>query len=77
MAAGQRLPEEFQCVIAGLSIETWQGLWYSCHAFGMGGPQRLEWPDGRCLIEQPAIVVRMFELFADRFAKEAVKDRGK
>ena len=37
-----------------------------CHeATGLGSARRIEWPDGRALVYQPAIVVAMFALVTE------------
>jgi len=57
--------------IAGLNCSTWIELWNGCHTSGFAGPMRLCWPDGKSLIEQPAITVRMFEMITDQSVKAA------
>lgn len=56
--------------VEGLVIESWVALWLRSHAVHEGGTTLLAWPDGRSLIEQPAIVVSMFALIEDEVRKE-------
>lgn len=38
-------------------------MWFASHSpTGMGGYVRTAWPDGRSLLEQPAIVVEVFSI---------------
>jgi hypothetical protein len=53
----------------GLTIRQWIELWTQTHEQG----RRTEWPDGGCLLEQPAIAVTMLELVGD--ALEEAKAR--
>ena len=46
----------------GFSIEAWLRLWNACHEAGASGPRMVAWPDGKSLMEQPAIVVDVFDL---------------
>lgn len=44
-------------------------LWQQCHTAGFSGAQRLCWPDGKSLLEQPAIVVTLFSLITEEVHK--------
>jgi len=56
----------------GLGLDTWLALWQMCHeGTGLGIARRVEWPDGRALIYQPAIVVEMFVLISDEVNQHA------
>lgn len=46
-------------------------LWQDCHTSGFGGPVRIAWPDGRSLLEQPAITVKVFEMISDQSTRSA------
>jgi hypothetical protein len=48
-------------------------------SYVMGSPLRMAWPDGRPLLEQPAIVVSVFSVIAEEIAKEqkAESERAK
>jgi hypothetical protein len=39
--------------------------------------RRMEWPDGSCLMDQPAIAVRMLDIVGDELLKEARASSGK
>lgn len=56
--------------IVGLSERAWLELWFGCHTAGFGGASRLAWPDGKSLIEQPAITVKVFEMISDQMQKK-------
>jgi hypothetical protein len=36
---------------------------------GFGGPVRIAWPDGKSLLEQPAITVSVFDMITDQQLK--------
>ena len=61
----------------GLTVGRWLRLWSHIHQPTGFGWMRTEWPDGGCLIEQPAIAVEMLELVGDEFMKEAQVRSGK
>lgn len=48
--------------MGGYSTVAWVAMWDASH-----GPDgaRLAWPDGQCLLVQPAIVVRVFALVTE------------
>lgn len=56
----------------GLTMRQWIDLWIYTHDKG----QRTEWPDGGCLLEQPAIAVAMLDLVGDAL-REAAEQAGK
>jgi len=60
----------------GLSIEQWVRLYAQIHQPTGFGWARTEWPDGGCLMDQPAIAVEMFDLIDDEFTKEAQAKSG-
>lgn len=35
----------------------------------MGGPHRICWPDGRSLLEQPALALAVFDMITDQKMK--------
>jgi len=35
---------------------------------------RLAWPDGKSLVEQPAITVKVFEMISDQMTKSAKQE---
>jgi hypothetical protein len=51
----------------GLTISQWMQLWQYTHENGV----RTEWPDGGCLMDQPAIAVHMLDLVGDALTREA------
>lgn len=57
----------------GLSISQWMELWSYTHE----GGRRTEWPDGRSLMEQPSIAVKMLDLVGEQILKEAQAAAGK
>ena len=57
----------------GLSIPQWLQIWSQIHQPTGFGWMRTEWPDGRCLLEQPAIAVKMLELVGNEFMKEEAR----
>lgn len=49
--------------VAGFTEKAWISMWFASHApTGMGGYARVAWPDGGCLLAQPAIVVEVFSV---------------
>jgi hypothetical protein len=56
-------------------VSGWIELWTWCHAPGFAGPVRTAWPDGRSLLEQPAVVVRVFDLITEITAEVARTDK--
>lgn len=54
-------------------MEAWLRLWQQCHSWVMGSPVRQGWPDGGSTLEQPAIVVNMFERITLAQVKEAAR----
>lgn len=55
----------------GISVRQWLDLWMRIHQPVGFGWMRTEWPDGRCLLDQPAIAVAMLDLVGEQFVKEA------
>jgi hypothetical protein len=53
----------------------WLEIWSGCHTSGFAGPMRLAWPDGKSLIEQPAIAVKVFDMVGDQVSKSAAQGR--
>lgn len=54
----------------GLSVFEWVTMWRATHrAMGMGGFERIEWPDGRSYVEQPAMTVAMMNLIQEEVGK--------
>lgn len=58
------------CEVDGRPVSDWLGLWAHCHANIWGSLVRLAWPDGRSLLEQPALLVAMFDLIREEAVKE-------
>jgi hypothetical protein len=56
----------------GLTVRQWMELWMYTHDRG----RRTEWPDGRSLLEQPAIGVHMLDLVGEEMLKEAQAKTG-
>jgi hypothetical protein len=54
----------------GLSIVDWCRLWKMCHAVTGNGIWLIQWPDGRSLLEQPSLLLEMFEIIEDQFTAE-------
>lgn len=73
---GKPLPTQWRIGIAGLTEKSWLLLWRECHTGGMGGPMRLCWPDGKSLLEQPAIVVNVFAMISDQASKASEARAG-
>jgi hypothetical protein len=65
------IPDSWRVVVGGFSCLTWISLWRHCHNKGFVGPELREWPDGKSLMEQPKITVRMFELITEQQNLEA------
>ena len=59
----------------GVSVEVWTRLWNACHEPGFSGLRFVAWPDGKALLEQPAIVVEMFDVLTQ--AAELARERRK
>lgn len=57
-------------VIGDLATTQWVALWQQCHGFVQGSPVRVAFPDGRPLNSQPALLVNMFTLIHEEWAKE-------
>lgn len=53
-------------------MRQWMELWIYTHDRG----RRTEWPDGRSLLDQPAIAVSMLDLVGDELTKEAQARAG-
>jgi hypothetical protein len=51
----------------GLTVAQWIQLWQNTHDAG----RRTEWPDGGCLLDQPAIAVVMLNLVGEELLREA------
>jgi len=77
VVAGYVTAKEWEVVEGGMEMAAWKRLWNSCHAWVMGCPVRIAWPDNGSTLEQPAIAVHLFELISVAMIKEAVKSRGK
>jgi hypothetical protein len=60
----------------GLSIRQWLDLWLLTHEPTGSSWMRTEWPDGGCLLDQPAIAVEMLDLVGSQFIKEASERPG-
>jgi hypothetical protein len=56
----------------GLAVIQWMQLWQQTHDMG----RRTEWPDGKCLLEQPALGVAMLDLVGEQLMKEAQAHSG-
>jgi len=56
----------------GLTIRQWIDLWLNTHDNG----RRTEWPDGGCLLDQPALAVSMLDLVGEAL-QEAAEQSGK
>lgn len=59
-----------QCVIDGLPMATWVEVFLACHTMNMNGVQRVEWPDGGTLSDQPALLVSIFNAIEVALLKE-------
>jgi hypothetical protein len=70
LAAGVQVFDE-DPMEGGISIPQWMKLWARTSQPTGFGWARTEWPDGRSLLEQPAIAVEMLDLVGDEFLKEA------
>lgn len=46
-------------------------LWDGCHEPGFASPHRVSWPDGKSLMEQPAVTVTVFNMIGDQKMKAA------
>jgi len=57
----------------GLTVIQWIELWLQTHDNG----RRTEWPDGGCLLDQPAIAVAMLGIVGDELLEEAKARAGK
>lgn len=53
-----------------MTCHEWFRVWELCHAPGFSGPQFVAWPDGRGLIDQPAVVVAVFDMIDDQVRLE-------
>jgi hypothetical protein len=53
-------------------VRQWMELWMYTHDRG----RRTEWPDGGCLMDQPAIAVHMLDLVGEELLKEAPGSTG-
>lgn len=60
-----------------ISVGKWLQVWSQIYQPTGFGWMRLEWPDGQCLLEQPAIAIEMLDLVGDEFMKEAQAKSGK
>lgn len=61
----------------GLSVPQWMQIWQNTNQPTGFGFSRIEWPDGRSLLEQPAIGVEMLELVGEQIMKEAQARAGR
>lgn len=64
------LPERENVSVGGMAMRQWIALWQQCHAFVQGSPVRVGFPDGRPLNKQDALLVNMFTLIHEEWAKE-------
>lgn len=71
--AGKSCPDEWKRKVGGLECWAWLDLWSLCHE----GTRRIEWPDGKSLLKQPAILVHMFYLILEQIASERELTNGK
>jgi hypothetical protein len=69
------LAEPVDAEEGGLTVPAWVRLWSMCHVVMGDGILRTAWPDGGAAVEQPYIVVNMFELITGQVA-ESVKANG-
>lgn len=53
-------------VVAGWTLSSWVELWVGSKDAHTGGISLRAWPDGQCLLDQPKVVVVMFELIKER-----------
>ena len=58
-------------VVGGFTVDAWLQMWFGSHAMTQVGMQRVAWPDGRSLLEQPAIVVSVFSVISSLVSAEA------
>lgn len=42
----------------------WLRMWHGCHVASSSGPVRIAWPDGGAYLDQPVIVIEVFEFIA-------------
>ena len=71
LATGVTVFDEDPCE-GGLTIRQWIELWLYTHDRG----HRTEWPDGGCLLDQPAIAVSMLDIVGEAL-REAAEKAGK
>jgi hypothetical protein len=64
-------------VEGGLTLESWMELYVGCHNYTASGPRLLAWPDGRSMLRQPALVVRMFNIISEMTYNEMRQASGK
>lgn len=60
----------------GISIRDWLKLWSFTHEPTGFGWTRVEWPDGGCALDQPAIAITMLNLVGEQYIKEASEKPG-
>lgn len=64
-------------VIGGRPVSLWLDLFALCHGALDGTWRRLEWPDGRPLLEQSWLQAAVFRVIADELSRIAVERTGK
>lgn len=52
-----------------MRLSEWLDVFHHCHEPGLEGVVRVAWPDGKCYLEQEAIVIDMFDLIRDELGK--------
>lgn len=48
----------------------WALMYSNCISVVQGSIMQWAWPDGRSLVEQPALTVELFAIMRDEFSKE-------
>lgn len=76
------MPLSTSCTIGGRPVSLWLDLFALCHHPAQGAWRRLEWPDGRPLLEQSWLQAALFRLIADELERVAAerlrqRDRGR
>lgn len=76
LSAGVKVHDE-DPMEGGISVANWLRLWVQINQPTGFGWMRIEWPDGGCLLDQPAIAIEMLDLVGEQFMKEAQAQIGK
>ncbi len=78
MFAGlKRLSEPRDPLVGGRTVDSWVSMWSACHEpDGMGGLRRVCWPENDPLVDQPAIVVMMFDELSAQCKKASDAQRA-